>query len=521
MADHAPNPVEQLLQRYAQQRREQAGGPFELHPADRRQLQDEVARVYGPGKRPEARRGFAGWLGVLPRFGMALGVFAILGLILAALWYDSKSPGSHQRFANNTAAPKQSPPPAEPAKGEPAATVTPDAGVEAAKAAPRTLAEPVLARGMGERPATATAPLRAARSADGPPPPPPPVIPKPMVADSALDNAARRATRADVDATAIKSAEQPRLEAAAPAARATPEKAVTVQRVGAIAPAPAPPPSAAPALPTESKFHYADQPAAARGITDYYLAFAKDTAEKIPDTAPDGTAGNLAARKTMPALEVEMARGAAQNAKLAAVADGTTAKRQRYGIVAGWLTTNQVRADNFTDRALLAAFEVEVVGDRIRLIDTDGSVYEGVLEPRTTVAVAPQQAPTVAMRAAPPAMARSVGAAGGGGYGETRPAMAPAPGLGGGREAQTVPGQMSFQASGTSRRLGQPVLINGTWIALTNAPPAGERQQETRDRSKAATGQAPSAATVTHKISGFLRVGSGPERPLNAVPVEK
>lgn len=521
MAENAPNPIEQLLQRYAQQRREQAGGPFELHPADRRQLQDEVARVYGPGKRPEARRGFAGWLGVLPRFGLALGVFAILGLILAALWYDSKSPGPHQQFANNTAAPKQSPPPAEPAKGEPTATATRDAGVEAAKAAPGTLAEPVLARGMNERPPTATAPLQAARSADGPPPPPPPVMPKPMVAESAANSAARRMTRTDVDATAIKSAEQPRLEAAVLAARAMQEKAVAVQSVGAIAPAAAPLPSPAPAPPAESKLNAASPQTAARGITDYYFTFANAAAGPITNTAPGGNAGNLAVRKTVPALEVEMARGPAQTAKLAAVADGTTARRQRYGIVADRLATNQVRVDNLADRALLAAFEVEVVGDRIRLIDTDGSVYEGVLEPRTAVAAAPQQAPAVAMRAAPPAMARSVGAAGGGGYGETRAALAPAPGWGGDREAQTVPGQMSFQASGTSRRLGQPVLINGTWIALTNAPLAGARQQEALDRSKAAAGQAPSTPTVTHKISGFLRVGSGPERPLNAVPVEK
>ncbi|MEW6306675.1 MAG: hypothetical protein AB1705_24680, partial [Verrucomicrobiota bacterium] len=46
-----PKPIEQQLADYAQQRREAAGAPLEMHPATRNLLQGEVVRTYG---KPEA-----------------------------------------------------------------------------------------------------------------------------------------------------------------------------------------------------------------------------------------------------------------------------------------------------------------------------------------------------------------------------------------------------------------------------------------------------------------------------------
>ena len=75
-----PNRAEEELKRYAAARRAQA--PTELHAADRRLLQGEVARVYG--KRGEEA---AWWKRVLlaPRFAWGVSLMAIFGISFLAL----------------------------------------------------------------------------------------------------------------------------------------------------------------------------------------------------------------------------------------------------------------------------------------------------------------------------------------------------------------------------------------------------------------------------------------------------
>ena len=46
MANEPERPIEKLLRAAAKKRRDEAGAPFELHPADRRLLQGEVARQF-------------------------------------------------------------------------------------------------------------------------------------------------------------------------------------------------------------------------------------------------------------------------------------------------------------------------------------------------------------------------------------------------------------------------------------------------------------------------------------------
>ena len=58
MPPEGPNKVEELLQRYAKERRER-GGDFSLHPATRRLLQGEVAREFA-----RARRERRNWLSI-------------------------------------------------------------------------------------------------------------------------------------------------------------------------------------------------------------------------------------------------------------------------------------------------------------------------------------------------------------------------------------------------------------------------------------------------------------------------
>jgi hypothetical protein len=69
--------IEKWLRRFARQRREQAGQPFELHGADRQKLQAEVRRQYAP--RQERR---TGWFAFRSRWAMA--VVAVAGAAILA-----------------------------------------------------------------------------------------------------------------------------------------------------------------------------------------------------------------------------------------------------------------------------------------------------------------------------------------------------------------------------------------------------------------------------------------------------
>ncbi|PYJ58113.1 MAG: hypothetical protein DME24_17450 [Verrucomicrobia bacterium] len=103
MPDEPNRNVEDQLKTWAQKRREEAGPPFELHPAARKMLQDEVARTFPkesdaaadvrrraalsePNHPPPDVRGYGGgWLKVLrPRFAL-IGWLCTLIVILLGL----------------------------------------------------------------------------------------------------------------------------------------------------------------------------------------------------------------------------------------------------------------------------------------------------------------------------------------------------------------------------------------------------------------------------------------------------
>jgi hypothetical protein len=485
MADDAPSQIEQLLQRYAQQRRAQAGAPFELHPADRRLLQEEAAREYGANKTAESRPALASWLAFLPRFGMAVGLFAVLGLILAAIWHNNQSLAPSQTFAKNNA--KKVAPPAEPAITEPSPTLDPAVTLGVAKAATANREELNPAKAVND---------------DAP--------------------AGQQARKRVLDESVQAKDERLRLETSALAAHAMREKAVAVRqdRVEMMAPTAAAPASPAPVQTSERRLQFADQQAAGRGLTEYYFAYAKDTSDKSADAAPAGNGAAMTSRAARPAPGLQMARVMADETKKSAASGVAGANRQRYAILAEPSADAKLKQESDATQVLLAAFEVEIVGDRIRIIDTDGSVYEGALESRPVVAAVLKPTAAPAMKFGQPGMTRGAG----GGYAGPRPDAAPAPVSARDREAQATPNQMSFQATGTSRRLGQPVTINGTWGSAANLALLAEKQKETLARLEAASGKAapsPSAAAASQRISGFLRVGAGPERPLSAVQVEK
>lgn len=163
-------PIEKLLRRYAKRRGEEAGAPPQLHPVNRRLLQDEVARQYpttsaATGGRP----GALGWRKLWPRLIWALPVLMVLTLGVWTLVQQQKPQSGAAELAK---ADSRSP---VPSRENPAARseAADDAPQVLRAAATPTLAEPPLMLEQDHlmvehsRPLTTVAPTRDA----GPPPP--------------------------------------------------------------------------------------------------------------------------------------------------------------------------------------------------------------------------------------------------------------------------------------------------------------------------------------------------------------
>jgi hypothetical protein len=84
MPEETPNQADELLKRYAKERREQAG-EFSLHPATRRLLQDEVTRTFRKAGGVK-QKGWFTWLGTWNgrlAFGTAAAAVVITGFFIA------------------------------------------------------------------------------------------------------------------------------------------------------------------------------------------------------------------------------------------------------------------------------------------------------------------------------------------------------------------------------------------------------------------------------------------------------
>src|SRR5262245_29665765 len=76
--------VEDQLRAFAQKRRDEGGPPFELHPATRKLLQDEVARTLVKPKLAEQPAPEVPWWKILwPRLAIAGSICALLVVITA------------------------------------------------------------------------------------------------------------------------------------------------------------------------------------------------------------------------------------------------------------------------------------------------------------------------------------------------------------------------------------------------------------------------------------------------------
>ena len=79
MPSESDNKIEELLKAYAKKRRQEAGTPFDLHPATRNLLQGEIARNYPkPGKEAFS------FIQLLVRFWPRLAFAAVLVVAMVA-----------------------------------------------------------------------------------------------------------------------------------------------------------------------------------------------------------------------------------------------------------------------------------------------------------------------------------------------------------------------------------------------------------------------------------------------------
>jgi hypothetical protein len=148
---------------------------------------------------------------------------------------------------------------------------------------------------------------------------------------------------------------------------------------------------------------------------------------------------------------------------------------------------------------VLAEFDFEQTGNRVRVVDADGSVYDGLIvdevvkaDQDSKQAARRDAAQTLKLRNASPRQNALV---------EGTPADSPA---------------LNFRASGTNRTLQQAVTING-FLFATATNLGGQANQNARGALQ--TTQQPANANLpsVQRIQGRVQVGSGAETQLDAV----
>lgn len=494
--------MDQQLRAYAEHRRHEAGGPFRLPPDQRHRLLDEVQRQFRPpGGMAAAEPSW--WRLFWPYLALGGSAFAALVVCFLIWREDNRALRSATRLA------KAEPRAAAAAPSRPAAPLEPPAekSVDDRLAPPPPASKPAPEREaradryglVGPQPATAPPPPATL-------PPPPPVAvasgPAPKVAApvpaepralAEVPPASALAAQAPVPAPALAPAPAPTSPAPDALARggaaaferradttvSRPEGIVALRREPTKSVAPPPAPVASPA---------------ARSLP------AQPQEERLAARAPGET--RLAGRR------LESAQGA----------DGSMAAGGRFG--PGQQRFAQLDADralrrNFNSPArprVLQQFQLEQVGDRVRITDADGSVYEGPIQPRAAgqnLAVASAVKPSAPRRAvAEPAIARAQASQ------TDKRAAAPADGdeTAGGEEA------LLFTAIGTNQSTGQPVVFSGRVVVTNVAANRTQANQSAAPSSFRAVLGAP-LELGNAVVQGQATIGRRTQIEINAVPV--
>ena len=449
-------PIEKLLRRHAQQRRDEAGPPPELHPATRRLLQGEVARQF-----PKAR----------PTRGLAFGALLRARWVYAAACLVVVGGGAVlvRSF------------------------LLPEPGVASLAAKDKEL---FFAEAVAPEPTSAreASPKRdVERLADATSAAPPPAAPTRVLKKATSLRTESAAASSNDERVATRPAEVPPVArtVGAPAGerfkatRATPTVAAdrANEHLASRAPAQSPASLAAPTL-AESKS------APVGSAKDFGTSeTAQDVSVTVQPTAapPPGRVNTGVPASDSRARNASLARGGGLELETRA------ALSQAYANIAGSAEVDKAKAAS--GAAVLMNFRVEQTGNELRVIDGDGSTYLGVT-------------PNAATEAASPLDAKKEAAA----YAQTRRAQPGAYARQAG-EAQ-VAGKYLYAVRGTNVTLQQAVSFAWNFVSPSNVP--GVSNQGIGGIIQAA----PQEPWANSTINGQVQLNTGRQFELNAAPVK-
>ncbi len=453
MANEPERPIEKLLRDAARQRRDAAGAPIELHPATRRLLQGEVARTLAkPGRQPRARAEGLGRLWA--RFAWGMAIFAVLVVAGYVLLPPVGKGKPEARLAKNE----------------------PRSGAVPAKPAPPPRPTAVASTPAPAKPARQFGAERQLLKKDNLAAPADREVKEQSAPAAALGLADRK-----------QPAEAPSAVSGSPSAMPPSEPAPTLHAPTLPAPRPPPPAPTSVVAADASKALTSDK---ADQVTHTYKSPPLVASDDRPESAYAPTEGSL---KSADVARMET-ESASASQRFAQIAPGTKAK------------SSQANKD-MRRQPVLASFQVEQTGTKLRIVDGDGSVYSGSMQiteatPRqrsvkaeaSTATRAPEVSGIFAKKAA------------------------------GGLDAVQLEMQLySFRVVGTNRSLHKQVVFTGNLLAATNAPTVQSFSHQLSlggglggDRSGSTQ---PSFLPLPNsRISGKVVVGNAKAVEINALP---
>lgn len=520
-------PIEKLLRRAAQKRNDEAGAPPELHPANRRLLQAEVARQFPQPQAQAAARESTPpfWVALTRRWAYALALIPVIGIVVVVVlptMSKSKSKASMEL-----------------AQSAPVETMTAPAIMTDAALAPQPAAA---TRAESDRLAyDSLAPgrsgggnLLATRSLEFESQPAATVTGATFSGASREDTALRVITDSSASDTSsygfnLAGAATARRQEAATGRLA---KGTETESFYRSAPATVLAPEASPATKvvssSETKAKTADlalqstsAPARELGVkteasrvTNFYAAAPKELNAATP--APAGVMNNLGA---IAATEIAKDGYSDDKAWLARGGGGAGADRQQRSTLNSQafsnLSAEQMAAKKYNDRArkltppVLVNFKVEQAGRDLRVVDGDGSVYNGVVNEENTLYK--QMIERHEQKLATANNSR---------FNFQTPKLAEA--IAPAKQQQQQDGDYYlYRVEGTNRTLNQNVVFTWNFVdtnALANGNLNYQNVQQKLDATKLPA-QFP-ALLQNSFINGRAQFGEGREVEVNAVPVK-
>jgi hypothetical protein len=466
-------PIEKLLRRYAKKRGDEAGAPPELHPATRRMLQGEVTRQFpkpAPAREPSATDYFSL---LTRRWIYAVGIFVVLGLTAAILLPSMRKATNQTMLAQKAAsedivvreslAPTAAPAVATPVEAQPTLAVAEDRRNQPMPA------PAAVGNNLKSRDESTTLNY--------------------SVALGTATGSTERSAVIKSDADGLRPLEEAKavplgmkLDSAAPASRA-----LTVQ----------PPTRAAGGAKPADPLALAES--AKAGRADFGMVTNGFGGDRQTAPPPGSIAAASAPSATL-SDKTFVARGGGVEK------DAERSYSQSYANVA----PEQLRAKAAKVKAetpivpVLASFQVQNVGNEVRVIDSDGSTYRGVLNAEAMAQVSSGFSKEAA------ANFQSA---------DLRRAQTPAANL-----AANQPATQNFlwRVEGTNRTLNQNVVFTWNFVETTNTLAASQLNTTSgalnQDASKVPS-QFPMMLQNSF-INGRAQLGPAQQIEVNAVPVK-